>query len=186
MTNNNRRNFLKKACTAGGCFCGFSFFSAQKLQAESDNDAEEAQKKLMQEWISTLMLSLDEQTDEKLSRLIMKKCARVHYDQLKMDDILQDYVGNPKKFIQFLKDSWNWKVIFDEQEQIILADENKNYCVCPMVDHTKGVKSSVLCYCSEGFAELMFAKVAGHPVEARVISSIHRGDDRCQYQIKLS
>jgi len=183
--NKNRRNFLKKACVAGGCFCGFSFLAGQKVEAENNQEAEDAQKKLMQEWISVLMVSLDEQTDEELSRQIMKSCARAHYDQLKMDEVLQPYEGNLEKFASFLEDSWNWKVDFDRENGIIYADENKNFCVCPMVNHQQGLNTGVLCYCSEGFAELMFSKVSGHPVQATVISSIHRGNDRCKYEIKL-
>jgi predicted hydrocarbon binding protein len=64
-----------------------------------------------------------------------------------------------------------------------IADENKTKCVCPMVNKEKGVRSSILCYCSEGFAEKMFSTVVGHPVKAKVISSIHRGNNRCKYQI---
>lgn len=183
--NNDRRNFLKKACAAGGCFCGFSFLAGQKLEAENDPAAEDAQKKLMQEWISVLMVSLDEQTDENLSRQIMKGCARAHYDQLKMDEVLKPFDGDLEKFANFLQDSWGWKVNYDPVNGIIYADENKNYCVCPMVNQQHGLNTGVLCYCSEGFAELMFSKVAGHPVQATVISSIHRGNDRCKYQIKL-
>ena len=178
----NRRSFLKNACVAGSCFCGFTALSGN-LQASPEE--EDGQKKLMQEWISTLMLSLDEQTDDELSRTIMKRCAVAHYADLKMDGVLQPYEGDLPKFISFLENSWNWKVDFDSEKGIIHADENKNFCVCPLVNQQKGVKSGVLCYCSEGFAELMFSKVAGHPVQASVISSIQRGNDRCRYQIKL-
>ncbi|WP_163709487.1 DUF6144 family protein [Mangrovibacterium lignilyticum] len=183
--NKDRRNFLKKACAAGGCFCGFSFLAGQQVEANNDSAAGDAQKKLMQEWISILVISLDEQTDSEVSRQIMKSCARAHYDQLKMDEVLQPYAGKLEEFINFLEDSWNWKVDFDEESGIIHADENKNFCVCPMVNHQQGLDIGVLCYCSEGFAELMFSKVAGHQVQANVISSIHRGNDRCKYQIKL-
>jgi len=181
----NRRNFLKKACTAGGCFCGFSFLAGRKVDANTNREAGDDQKKMMQEWISILMVGLDKETDEELSRQILKSCARAHYDQLKMNEILEPYAGDLKKFISFLQNSWNWKVDFDEEKGIIYADENKNYCVCPMVGQQQGLNMGVLCYCSEGFAELMFSKVAGHQVQARVISSIHRGNSRCKYQIKL-
>lgn len=184
--NSNRRNFLKKTCAAGGCFCGFTALVNGSSISDTESESTDSNKILMQEWISTLMYSLEEQTDEEVSRQIMKKCARVHYDQLKMDEVLQAYVGNLKMFIQFLKSNWNWVINFDEEKQIVLADENKDYCVCPMVNQGKGVKSAIVCYCSEGFAELMFSKVAGNPVEARIISSIHRGNDRCQYEIKLT
>ncbi|RKD91641.1 DUF6144 family protein [Mangrovibacterium diazotrophicum] len=183
--NKDRRNFLKKACAAGGCFCGFSFLAGQRVEAGKSQEAEDTQKKLMQEWISILMVSMDEQMDETLARQIMKSCARAHYDQLKMDEVLQPFEGNPEAFARFLEESWNWKVDFDRENGIIHADENKDFCVCPMVSHQQGMNMGVLCYCSEGFAELMFSKVVGHPVQATVISSIHRGNDRCKYQIKL-
>ncbi len=184
--NPNRRNFLKKACAAGGCFCGFTSLVSGSTSPSVGAEKHNPNKILMQEWISTLMLSLEEQTDEEVSRQIMKKCARAHYDQLKMDEVLQVYVGNLKKFIQFLKSNWNWVITFDEEKQIVLADENKNICVCPLVNQKEGVRSAVLCYCSEGFAELMFSRVTGKPAEARIISSIHRGNDRCKYEIKLT
>jgi predicted hydrocarbon binding protein len=185
----NRKEFFMKACLAGTCLCGFLPLSSQKPDLPEIRNPEEPEDKnrsFMQEWISTLMLSLDEQADKDVARQIMKKCARAHYDQLKMDEVLQVYVGNLKKFIQFLKSNWNWVITFDEEKQIVLADENKDVCVCPLVNQDEGVKSAVLCYCSEGFAELMFSKVAGKPAEARIISSIHRGNDRCKYEIKLT
>lgn len=177
----NRRNFFKKACAAGACLCGFSSVAGESLAPENEN----TQQRLLQDWISVLMVSLDKETDEALSRQIMRSCARTHYDQLQMDTVLEKYVGNLHQFVQFLKNSWNWQVNFDEVEGIIQADENKSVCVCPMVSHQSQQNLRALCYCSEGFAELMFSKVAGHPVEARVLSSIHRGDKTCRYEIKL-
>lgn len=184
--NPKRRDFIKKSCLLGSCLCGFTSLAGGSISSSVGAEGTDPNQLLMQEWISTLMLSLNEQTDEEVSRQILKNCARAHYDQLQMDDILQKYVGNLKKFIQFLNSNWNWVINFDEEKQIIYADENKDVCVCPLVNQEKGVKSSILCYCSEGFAELMFSKVAGKPVQAKVVSSIHRGDDRCKYEINLS
>ena len=101
-----------------------------------------------------------------------------------MDKVLAPYVGDMTRFTQFIGDQWGWKIDYKPEIGVIVADENKSFCVCPMVNKEKGIRSSILCYCSEGFAEKMFSTVAGHPVKARVISSIHRGDDRCKYEIK--
>ncbi|HEY4786610.1 MAG TPA: hypothetical protein VIH57_11195, partial [Bacteroidales bacterium] len=68
----------------------------------------------------------------------------------------------------------------------LIADENKNYCVCPISQIRKDVSISAMCYCSEGFAEKMFSVVAGVPAKARVVSSIRRGDERCKYKIIFS
>lgn len=180
--NNNRRQFLKKACFSGACMCGFTAL----VKASTEEDIEpDSNKLLMYEWISSLMQSIDENEDENMSRQIMKKCAVAHYNHLKMDDLLKPYEGNLEKFNQFIENEWGWKIDFQKEKGILIADENKNFCVCPMVNQEKGVKSSILCFCSEGFAELMFSKVAGYSVTAKIISSIHRGDDRCKYEISL-
>ncbi|WP_372775604.1 DUF6144 family protein [Mangrovibacterium sp.] len=131
------------------------------------------------------MVSVDKHTDEKLSCDLLKSCACAHYEQLEMDGVLQPFEGKVNGFCSFLEQQWGWKVKYNEGANTILADENKNYCVCPMMSHDNGLIYAALCCCSEGYAELMFSKVAGRPVEATILSSLHRGDDRCKYQIKL-
>jgi predicted hydrocarbon binding protein len=73
-------------------------------------------------------------------------------------------------------------IYLGENERIIIADENKDHCVCPMIDHTLH-NSPLMCHCSEGFAEKMFSKVTGEKANAVVISSILRGDKSCKYKI---
>jgi len=183
-----RKDFFKNACLAGACFCGFTSLAVQgSNRTETSDTAEPDDKnlKFMQDWISTLLLNIDENAGDEECRKIMKPCAMAHYNYLEMDNVLAPYVGDMAKFTQFISNEWSWKIDYNTETGVIVADENKSYCVCPMVNKEKGIRSSILCYCSEGFAEKMFSTVAGHPVTARVISSIHRGNDRCKYEIKL-
>jgi hypothetical protein len=69
------------------------------------------------------------------------------------------------------------------EKEIILADENKPSCVCPLLKDAERLFPG-LCYCSEGFAELMFSAVFKYPVRASVVSSIQRGDSHCVYKIE--
>jgi hypothetical protein len=101
-----------------------------------------------------------------------------------MVEFLKPYNNNLEGFIGFIEKEWGWKMTYDKSTQIIIADENKNNCVCPMINHKTGIKPGALCYCSEGFSELMFTNVIGKPVTASVISSIHRGDKSCKYKIE--
>lgn len=103
-----------------------------------------------------------------------------------MDDMLTDYEGKLERFIDFIEEKWGWKIEYNQVTKTLIADENKNYCVCPMVSKVKETKLPALCYCSEGFAEKMFSKVVGQPVTANVISSIQRGDKSCKYKITFS
>lgn len=181
----NRRDFLKKAtCLTGACLCGFTSLVTTATSAEA-TPVPNPNEALMQDWISNLLLSIDQTADRATHRTILKACAVAHYQHLNMDAFLQPYHGKIDDFNQFLEKEWGWKVNYQKDKGVIVADENKTSCVCPMVNKVKGVKSSILCYCSEGFAELMFSKIVGHPVKAEIVQSIHRGAKTCVYQINL-
>lgn len=183
-----RKDFFKKACMAGACFCGFTSLGVNATNVQGTSGASAADDKnlkFMQDWISNLLLNVDENASEEECRKIMKPCAMAHYNFLEMDKVLAPYIGDIEKFTQFISEKWDWKIDYNHESGVMVADENKSYCVCPMVNKENGVLSSILCYCSEGFAEKMFSTVAGHPVTAMVTSSIHRGNDRCKYEIRL-
>lgn len=74
---------------------------------------------------------------------------------------------------------------YDEKNQRITADEDKKYCVCPLVKAEVVKNAPGLCTCSEKFAERMFSNVLGQPVKARVTASIQRGDPSCVYVIQI-
>jgi hypothetical protein len=179
----DRKGFLKKTCIAGACYCGFGALVLNA--ADNSHTDQENSFPMAQQWLIKLLENLGQSIDEKELRRIVKMSAVTHYDHLKMDELLADYKGNLRKFTGFLEKEWSWKVDYDEASGVITADENKSYCVCPVLDKATLAGSQVICYCSEGFAELMFSRVAGVPVSAQVISSVRRGDRSCVYRIEL-
>jgi predicted hydrocarbon binding protein len=112
----------------------------------------------------------------------IKGAAVHHYTANEMDKVLEPFVGRPEEFISFIVDTWGWKVTFDRDNGVIIADENKPFCVCPLDDRVKCPK---LCNCSEGFLEMMFSKVFGRPVQAAVKASVLCGDKSCVYEVKI-
>lgn len=179
----DRKGFLKRTCMAGACWCGFG---ALALNADGTSQAyQENTNPVAQRWLINLLENLGQNIDEKELRRIVKMSAVTHYDHLKMDELLADYKGNLREFIGFLEKEWGWKVDYDEASGVITADENKSYCVCPVLGKATMAGSQVICYCSEGFAELMFSVVAGVTVSAQVISSVRRGDRSCVYRVEL-
>ena len=179
----DRKGFLQKACLAGACFCGFgnmSGFAGNESGASQDN-----QKQLYQDWLSNFLSNLHQDLDEDLLREIIKKSSFVHYNNLNMDAMLSDYIGDLDKFIHYIEGAWGWKIHYDKSEKVLLVDENKDHCVCPILEHKKDVDTSAICYCSEGFAEKMFSVVTGLPVKARVVSSVRKGDKSCKYRIEI-
>jgi len=181
----NRKEFLKTLCLSGACI-GCLSARGESVQAdELLNDGDQKQP-LHQAWLGILLSAMSADVDHEKARYLMKRCSSAHFDDLKMNELLSPYKGKTDAFIRFLEDEWGWIINFDETSNVLIADENKDICVCPVSGYEKGVDSSVLCYCSEGFAERMFSIVWGKPVSARVVSSIRRGDERCCYEVVLT
>jgi len=182
----NRKDFLKKVCFSGACLCGFGSIAFSKEVDDSNEDKMQTQKlSLLQDWIASILLNVNDELDKGSARKLIKKTAGVHFENLKMDTLLAEYKGDLDKFTVFLREKWGWKVDYDKEKRILIADENKNYCVCPIAVHKKDKDSSAICYCSEGFAEKMFSLVSGVQVQAEVIASIRKGDTSCKYKIVL-
>lgn len=120
------------------------------------------------------------------ARELMHRCSDYHYRGLNMDQTLEPFVGDLPCFMKFLSGEWNWLITYEEEKRLIIANENKEFCVCPVVSAAEdGKVSPVICHCSEGFAKRMFEKVIGSEVKTEVISSILRGDKNCIYRIQF-
>lgn len=179
----DRKNFFKKACFAGVCFCGFSSISS--LANSDTSTIQDNSKQLNQDWLSNLLSNLNQDLEEDILRNIVKKSSIVHYNNLNMDTLLSDYFGDLDKFNKYIESAWGWKIDYNKTTKVLVADENKDNCVCPILEYKKGLNTSAICYCSEGFAEKMFSYVTGVPVKAKVISSIRKGDKSCKYKIEI-
>jgi hypothetical protein len=103
-----------------------------------------------------------------------------------MDSVLAPLRGDLPSFLAFLRSEWGWIVEHDAAAGVVLANENRDRCVCPLVPEEHGSDLGALCDCSEGFAERMFSAVTGAPVRARVVESILRGGARCRYRVELN
>jgi len=178
----NRKEFFRKACISGACLCGFGALSASADTFQNQPDDKE--KVMFREWLSNLLSGLN--PNDEATKTAIKSAAIAHYNQLKMDEMLASYVGDLDKFAGFISEKWGWKIDFDKTTKTLVADENKDYCVCPVLPHNATTPATAMCYCSEGFAERMFSKVYGAPVSATVISSVRRGDKSCRYKVVLS
>ena len=148
--------------------------------------AENADMTLAFEWISNLLTALDHHNLAQETRAaIVRGCSVAHYRGANMDEIVSQYKGDIEAFLQFLSKEWQWKITYDRDAQVITADEDKNVCVCPLVQKSVEKVSATLCHCSEGFAERMFSAVVEKPVKAEVTRSILRGDKSCVYTIQI-
>lgn len=142
---------------------------------------EKLDKELIDSWtkkyISQTLNSVD-------SNKAVKCCSSTHYEILNVDKIIQQYIGDITGFINFLETEWDWIVTHDEETGKIIANENKEFCLCPLYKEGIVVNES-LCLCSEGFATLMFSKVLQKDVQVNVVQSYIRDKKPCVYEIYL-
>jgi len=165
--------------------CGFGLpVFADAIKSHSQNESEpEKDKIFVQKWIVNLLNNLNSDSGQHDLGSIFKRNAEIHFNDLKMNEMLTEYVVNPEKFIAFLSENWGWKVEYNKETKTVITNVNKSYCVCRVMKQLDVIKSSAICHCSEGFAEKMFSVVFNSPVAATVESSILRGDKNCIYKI---
>lgn len=183
-----RRDFFKSACMSGICLCGFSSLAQGKvmnaldaLEGAPDNEG----GKMFLRWITEVLGNLDANLPKDEIRKIVKSASIADHISLGMDEVLAPYKGKLDEFVKFLEKEWGWKISFEDNKRVIIADEDKPVCVCPLVRNAEGRKFPALCYCSEGFAERMFSVACAKQVHATVVSSIQWGDERCVYRIEV-
>lgn len=138
------------------------------------------------EWLGGLLDTLEQNCSSEECKIILNQCSEYHYKTGYMDEILKKYVGDLHGFIEFVSKEWNQIITYNEDENIILVDENKDFCVCPIKQSMGDKKvSPILCHCSEGFTAKIMSTILGKEVKSRVINSVLRGDKSCVYEIKI-
>lgn len=102
-----------------------------------------------------------------------------------MESALEPFVGDLEGFISFLTETYDWKITCSDDGKTIYADENKDFCVCPVAEKLKGDVSHLLCNCSALYAKKMFSKVCQKEVQTKVIRSFLRDGKSCIYEIQI-
>ncbi|MBE0698419.1 MAG: hypothetical protein IH586_16000, partial [Anaerolineaceae bacterium] len=96
------------------------------------------------QWLTQLMGNLEDQLPPETYASLLKGCSLAHYRQLNMDTTLAPFLGDLPGFLRFISQSWGWVIDYNEQAGTISIDENKDYCVCPLI--SAGIlKSKRLC-----------------------------------------
>lgn len=179
----DRRSFLLSACVGG--LCARAGLPGRDVGLEGRPDAgSQDPPDLPRGWIAALLPAMGD-LDPEEARALLRECSAAHYQALGMEATIERFRGDLPRFLDFLRGEWGWIVDHDADAGVVLVNENKSRCVCPLVAPEHGDDLGALCYCSEGFAERMFSAVTGAPARARVTESILRGGERCRYRIEL-
>jgi len=64
--------------------------------------------------------------------------------------------------------------------------KKKAYCYCPLVrEHLDAGMPVAFCYCGAGWYRQQWEGAIGKPVTVKILKSILKGDDRCEFAIRL-
>ena len=65
-------------------------------------------------------------------------------------------------------------------------EKRKAYCFCPLVrEHLEGGMPITFCYCGAGWYRQQWEGAIGKPVTIEIVRSILKGDDLCEFAIRL-
>lgn len=134
------------------------------------------------EWLKHLLKGLESNCGQDC---LFENCANFHYQVNQMESALEPFVGDLEGFISFLTETYDWKITCSDDGKTIYADENKDFCVCPVAEKLKGDVSPLLCNCSALYAKKMFSKVCQKEVQTKVKRSFLRDGKSCIYEIQI-
>lgn len=183
----DRKYFIKTLCISGSCSClAIPLAAADKEKKEPvDKKVKELTKRLqfvqnrMAKLVDIMQGRMDQEALNKLLLDLGTQCAK------EMDVLFKSYVNNLDGFLHRMEKSWHMKATHDRDKKMITVIGNKTgKCFCPFVDQYK--MSSDFCNCSLGWQTQTFSRVIGKPVKARVLRSVLRGSQSCDFAIDYS
>ncbi|MGE5893794.1 MAG: hypothetical protein ACM34I_07045 [bacterium] len=138
-------------------------------------------------WIARLHEAID-RLDQNLKCDIMKPAGEACASDLMT--LCEKYLRKKISSIEDLITGWN--ILRDQRNLKGRWELDGNIvrgifgeCGCPLVRSGLIELHPVQCYCSQGMMETIFSKMAKKPVEVTIKRSVGRGDDVCEFLIKL-
>jgi hypothetical protein len=183
----DRRKFVKTVCQAGAggvlLLAGASSSKAQSQEqpaAAPENKDNDKERRFSQEWILTVVGSMDSKLGEKEKIRVLEECGRACAHQSSIKTAL-DNKGDLEKFLTAMRGLMGDENVQREGKKIQLA---WHQCYCPNVRNLENVPP-LYCNCSRGWVKEMFETVVGKPVDVKLLASIKRGDKECRMLVRV-
>jgi len=138
-------------------------------------------------WTAHLHKSID-QLDERTKAAIMRPAGVACASDI--FSLCEKHLGKKVESLEDLVKGWNivrgrlhltgkWVLEGDGVTGVF------GECGCPLVRSGLIELHPVQCYCSQGLMETIFSQAAGRPVEVELKRTIGRGDEVCEFSVKL-
>ena len=167
-------------------FSGMILFKGKEALTQTNEqkavqEARAQEQRFKEEWIKSLLKSIDEQLDEKTRAAIMEACGRDCARRWAIR-LAEACKGDARKFVEAMA-----KGLGKENNYLKgnVAHLGYNKCLCNLVAEGPQKLSDTYCLCSKGWVLEMFEKVTQKPVKVELLQSIKRGAPSCKFLIHI-
>ena len=183
----DRNRFLRDSMRSFvALFAAIKVPSALRAEEPQDVPCAESLKKVEGErdfidnWVTDLLDTMDQQLDEKTRIRLMEGCGRGCYlrHQFKQD-IAAKGCGSLEKLIKAYDENFE---IWREGDTVhIRYGKVSKKCYCPVVRNRHPGGKDLHCECTRGTHQTIFETALGRPVPVEVLESVRRGGVTCHF-----
>ncbi len=163
-------------------------------------------------WLKEALARLGDLADEGQQYDVISRCAHV-FPESQIEKLRAVYVeakertGDAMQAVDavraFMDEDPGWPGAPRREGRVIYAAKNprdpegyakatsdlerrRAYCFCPLLrDHLDEGMPDAFCYCGSGWYRRQWEGAIGAPVTIKIVTSIARGDDKCEFAIQL-
>jgi hypothetical protein len=186
----NRKTFAQKLAVLGVCPFVIQNLSGSEHAEEStlQDDklqAVQQQKQFVENWLSDLLDSIDQNLDRETQEKIVGYCGKACFDRYQFKkDIAIAGTGDLDKLIESYKKNFEiWK---DGDKVHIRYGEVSKQCYCPAANYRASKPNDIHCECTRNTHKTIFETALGRPFRVEVAESLRRGGKTCHFIVHLS
>jgi hypothetical protein len=181
----DRKAFTQKLALLGVCPFVITQLTGNEIKATNlsqDEDLKQAQQKkqFIENWLSDLLESMEQQLDRETQEKIVGKCGVGCYNRHSFkQDIATNSHGDLEKLIENY--SRNFEVWKDGATVHIRYGAVSSQCYCPAANYRTPKPNDIHCECTRNTHKTIFETALGKPVRVEIAESLRRGGQTCHF-----
>jgi hypothetical protein len=181
----DRKAFTQKLALLGVCPFVITQLTGNEIKANDlsqDEDLKQVQQKkqFIENWLSDLLESMEQQLDRDTQEKIVGKCGVGCYNRHSFkQDIATTSQGDLEKLIENY--SRNFEVWKDGATVHIRYGAVSSQCYCPAANYRTPKPNDIHCECTRNTHKTIFETALGKPVRVDIVESLRRGGQTCHF-----
>jgi predicted hydrocarbon binding protein len=176
----DRKEFLHASCGLCGCM-GLGLLAAPVSAGDAEQEQLGAMFRRFAWFMEAVSQTLDPATQARLLESVGRRCTQEYAGRL-----IEKHRGNLEALLAEIQTHWVERAEYDRERGVIrIVDKKRQGCACPLVRQPP-FAGDTLCRCSCGFQKEFYGQITGRAVEVTVDRALLRGDDHCEFTVRLS